>query len=147
MAVNSPAPGTPADDLYSSLRLPIPENGYSFAETTEEYELPLTVHRPYFVHIPEQNGKVGEELKLTVSARNPANGIRQTGEEPEAVIENLDEGLTYGVKGELPAGAAFDEENHTFTFTPEAAGEYEIVFTVDDGVIPVEKQVTIVVAE
>lgn len=147
VAVNTPAPGTPADDLYSSLRLPIPENGYSFAETTEEYELPLTVHRPYFVHIPEQNGKVGEELTFTVSARNPANGIRQTGEEPEAVIEALDEGLTYGVKGELPAGAAFDEESHTLAFTPEAAGEYEIVFTVDDGVIPVEKQVTIVVAE
>jgi hypothetical protein len=68
-------------------------------------------------------------------------------DEPEAVIEDLDEGLTYGVKGELPAGAAFDEANHTFTFTPEAAGEYEIVFTVDDGVILVEKQVTIVVAE
>ena len=83
-------------------------------------------------------------LTLTVSARNPANGVRTTEESPEAVIEALDEGLVYGAK-DLPDGASFDEETHTLTFSPAEVGEYEVTFTLDDGVIPVEKTITITV--
>ena len=144
VTVDAPAPGTPADSLYPDMRLPIPENGYTFDVATEDYELPLTVHRPYFEHIGDQSVAVGETLTLTVSARNPANGGRTTLEQPEAVIEALDEGLVYGAQN-LPEGASFDAETHTLTFTPAAAGEYEITFTLDDGVIPVEETVTITV--
>lgn len=70
--------------------------------------------------------------------------MRTTLEQPEAVIEALDEGLVYGAQN-LPEGASFDAETHTLTFTPAAAGEYEITFTLDDGVIPVEETVTITV--
>lgn len=51
VTVDTPAPGTPADSLYGDIRLPIPENGYQFATKTQDYPLPLTVHRPYFSHI------------------------------------------------------------------------------------------------
>ena len=142
VTVDAPAPGTPADSLYPDMRLPIPENGYAFDVATEDYALPLTVHRPYFEHIGDQSVAVGETLTLTVSARNPANGVRTTQEQPEAVIEALDEGLVYGAQN-LPEGASFDAETHTLTFTPAAVGEYEITFTLDDGVIPVEQTVTI----
>ena len=140
--MNAPAPGTPADSLYPYIRLPIAANGYTFSVATKDYPLPLTVHRPYFSYIGNQEAKVGEELSFVVSARNPANGVRATDTRPDAVIEALDEGLVYSVK-DLPAGAAFDAETHTFTFTPAAAGAYQITFTLDDGVIPVEKTITI----
>ena len=142
VVVNAPAPGTPADSLYPNIRLPIAANGYSFSVATQNYELPLTVHRPYFSYIGDQEATVGEELSFVVSARNPANGVRSTDERPDAVIEALDDGLVYGAK-DLPDGAAFDAESHVFTFTPAAAGEYTVTFTLDDGVIPVEKTVTI----
>lgn len=45
--VDAPAPGTPADSLYSAPTLPIPENGYHFAVETDEYPLPLTVYPPF----------------------------------------------------------------------------------------------------
>lgn len=144
VVVDAPAPGTPADSLYPDMRLPVPANGYSFSVATKDYPLPLTVHRPYFCYIGDVSGKVGETISLTVAARNPANGVRMTEQQPDAVIEVLDEGLVYGAK-ELPEGAAFDAETRTFTFTPAAAGEYSVTFTLDDGVIPVEKTVTITV--
>ena len=105
MAANSsPAPGTPADSLYGDIRLPIPENGYQFATKTQDYPLPLTVHRPYFSHIGDQTLQLGQTLTLTVSGRNPANGVRTTQPQPAAVIEALDGGLTYGTAGLLPLG-------------------------------------------
>lgn len=144
VTVSAPAPGTPADSLCPDMRLPIPANGYSFDVATKDYALPLTVHRPYFSYIGDKTGKVGEAIEFTVSARNPANGVRTTEDKPEAVIEALDEGLVYGAKN-LPEGAAFDAQTHTFSFTPSAAGEYEVTFTLEDGVIPVEKTVKITV--
>lgn len=143
VTVDAPAPGTPADALYPDMRLPIPANGYTFDVATADYALPLTVHRPYFSLIEDRSAKVGEEIAITVAARNPALGVRTTQEQPEAVIRMLDEGLVYGAKN-LPEGASFDAQTHTLTFIPQAAGEYEITFTLDDGVIPVEKTVTIV---
>lgn len=145
VTVDTPAPGTPADSCYADIRLPIPENGYQFAEKTEDYPLPLTVHRPYFSYIGDQTVKLGETLTLKISARNPANGLRTTQKQPEAVIEALDGGLTYGAE-RLPAGASFDSASHTLTFTPAKVGTYPITFTLDDGVIPEKKTIRIVVA-
>lgn len=145
ITVDTPAPGTPADSCYADIRLPIPENGYQFAVRTEDYPLPLTVHRPYFSYIGDQNVKLGDTLTLKISARNPANGVRTTQPQPEAVIEALDGGLTYGAES-LPAGASFDAGAHTLTFKPTKAGTYEVVFTLDDGVIPVKKSIKITVA-
>ena len=145
VTVDAPAPGTPADSCYADIRLPIPENGYQFAEKTEDYPLPLTVHRPYFSYIGDQTVKLGETLTLKISARNPANGLRTTQKQPEAVIEALDGGLTYGAE-RLPAGASFDAASHILTFTPAKAGTYPITFTLDDGVIPEKKTIRIVVA-
>lgn len=45
--VSAPAPGTPADSLYSLPTLPIPENGYSYAVGTDDYPLPTTVYPPF----------------------------------------------------------------------------------------------------
>ena len=145
VTVDAPAPGTPADSCYADIRLPIPENGYQFAEKTEDYPLPLTVHRPYFSYIGDQTVRLGETLTLKISARNPANGLRTTQKQPDAVIEALDGGLTYGTE-RLPAGASFDAASHTLTFTPAKAGTYPITFTLDDGVIPEKKTIRIVVA-
>ncbi len=146
VTVNAPAPGTPADALYPDMKLPIPANGYSFSVATRDYPLPLTVHRPYFSYIGDQIMTIGETLTLTISARNPANGVRTTDTSPEAVIEALDEGLVYGAQ-DLPEGASFDADAHVLTFTPAETGAYEITFTLDDGVIPVEKTITITVVE
>lgn len=144
VVVDAPAPGTPADRCYADIRLPIPENGYTFPVKTEEYPLPLTVHRPYFSRIDDQSIKLGETLKLTVSARNPANGVRTTEKQPDAVIEALDQGLVYGAK-RLPIGASFDATTHMLTFKPVAKGSYRVILILDDGVIPVEKTVNITV--
>ncbi len=145
VTVDAPAPGTPADSCYADIRLPIPENGYQFAEKTEDYPLPLTVHRPYFSYIGDQNVKLGDTLSLKISARDPANGARTTQAKPAAVIEALDAGLIYGTE-KLPAGASFDAASHTLTFTPAKAGTYNVTFTLDDGVIPEKKTIRIVVA-
>lgn len=144
VTVNAPAPGTPADALCPDIRLPIPENGYTFAEKTESYPLPLTVHRPYFCELGDKVMRLGETLRLTVSARNPANGVRTTQPRPEAVIQPLDAGLRYST-GWLPLGASFDAADHTLTFAPKAAGVYSITFILEDGVIPVKKTIRITV--
>lgn len=144
IVVDAPAPGTPADDCYSDIRLPIPDNGYTFAEKTESYPLPLTVHRPYFDYVADQTIRMGETLTLTVSARNPANGIRTIEKQPEAVVEALDSGLSYGV-GHIPEGASFDSDTHTLVYKPVSKGTQKVEFTLDDGVIPVTKTVRITV--
>ena len=146
VTVDTPAPGTPADSCYADIRLPIPENGYQFPVRTEDYPLPLTVHRPYFSYIGDQSVKLGDTLTLTISARNPANGVRTTEKQPAAVIEALDGGLTYGTAGLLPVGASFDAGSHTLTFKPVAKGTYKVTFTLDDGVIPEQKTIRITVA-
>lgn len=134
VTVNAPAPGTPNDDLYSDMKLPTAENGYSFAVATEDYALPLTVYRPYFSYIADQEGTTGEALTFTIAARNPANGLN----------EDSDAGLVYSASG-LPEGAAFDAETQTFTWASPAAGEYTVTFTVDDGVIPVSTTVAVTI--
>lgn len=144
VTVNAPAPGTPADEGYADIRLPIPENGYTFMQKTEDYSLPLTVHRPYFCEIGDKAMHLGETLELTVSARNPANGVRTTQPKPEAVIKPLDAGLRYST-GRLPLGASFNEASHTLTFEPKVPGVYSITFMLDDGVIPVKKTISITV--
>lgn len=144
--VNMPSPGTPADELCPDMKLPIPENGYTFAESAEDYPLPLTVHRPYFVQLHDMNAKTGEELAFTLQARNPAIAARTTADQPEAKITLADEGLAYGMT-DGPDTAAFDEASHEFRFTPEKAGDVSVTFTLDDGVIPVKKTITIHVTD
>ena len=67
----APAPGTPPDSLYPWPTAPVPENGYRYAEKTEQVPLPRCVYRPYVIWEWEEAGK----LRLLV--RDPA-GDRQT---------------------------------------------------------------------
>ena len=64
--VHAPAPGTPSDSLYPWPTVPIPENGYRYAEKTEQVPLPRSVYRPYVIWRWEEAGK----LRLLV--RDPA---------------------------------------------------------------------------
>ena len=79
----------------------------------------------------------GQSLTFTVSARNPAaetDGVRNQAAS--------DATLTYSVRN-LPEGAAFDAATHTFSWTPDLTGDYTVTFIADDGVRPVETDVTI----
>lgn len=56
--------------------------------------------------------------------------------------EKTDESLVYSASG-LPDGASFDAATRTLTWNNAAEGEYDIIFTADDGVIPVSTSVRI----
>ncbi len=160
--VNAPAPGTPKDSLYSYPTVATPETGYTFPVATEEYPLPLTVFRPFISHVDDQCAKVGEALSFTISARNPATETEEDLPQrplPPGVPKALAATMTpFTVRREeaapmtfacenLPEGASFCADCKTFTWTPNAGqeGEYEVVFTVSDGVIPEKTTVKIVV--
>ena len=90
--------------------------------------------RPYFdMAAPKRfyRAAVGQELQFTVQAYSPASGSETAAAQT---------GLTYST-GALPGGAAFDSQ--VFTWTPTAAGVYQVQFIVSDGVIPESKTVTI----
>lgn len=149
--IHAPAPGTPRDSLYSYPTVPCAETGYRFRTDTDDYPLPLTVHRPFIHPIAPVGLTVGEAYSVMLTVRNPASDISE--EADNGVIYNEQVArLNYGVKGmdvplslrceNLPEGAVFDAENLRFTWTPKAGqqGRYEIVFVVDDNVLP-EKMV------
>lgn len=146
VTVNAPAPGTPPDSLYPCRTVPCPENGYTYPVKTEEYPLPLTVHRPFFAPVEVKNGKAGEELAFTVKVRNPA--VEVTMEEGSGFIYNEAvskkdfivgganvKGILRGEK--LPNGAGLDEKGN-FSWIPKECqrGTHELVFVYEDGVIP-----------
>lgn len=145
IAIHAPAPGTPTDSLYPYPTLPIPENGYQFATKTEDYPLPLTVHRPFIVPMERQIVQSGDMVSFKVKVRNPA--IEAEESEAESFIYNeAMKNRDYTVKGigievriraeNLPEDSIFDEESGVFTWKPKTCGIYQIVFICDDGVIP-----------
>lgn len=144
VTVDAPEPSTPKDSLYPYETIASAESGYSYGENVWTYNglkfsLPVTVFRPFFENIGEQRVKVGNELKFSVIARNPAaetNGIHDQ--------KISDQSLTYNAVS-VPENAVFNEKTHTFTWTPTKAGTYQATFQVTDGVIPVFTTVNIVV--
>lgn len=154
--VDAPAPGTPRDSLYSYPTSATKENGYTYEVDTADYELPVTVFRPYFIPVGDIKVSPGKLVCFDVLVRNPA---------AEAVEKEFDgnlwnEGVAdkeYTVKGkpgglliraeELPEGADFDQLTGNFIWTPEKPGQYDITFTADDGVLPVSMTVRVTVEE
>ena len=74
----APAPGTPPDSLYPWPTAPIPENGYFYAEKTEQVPLPRCVYRPYVLWHWEGAGT----LHLTV--RDPAGDPQPRDADPDS---------------------------------------------------------------
>jgi hypothetical protein len=117
------------------------ENGYAYDIPTEEYDLPLTVFRPYFRNLFDRTIRVNDTLSFVVEARNPADGVPSFEEAPAAVISDAGSDLVCTAE-KLPEGASFDTDTHRFVFTPKKPGTYRVTFTIDDGVIPVTHTVT-----
>ncbi len=153
--INAPAPGTPPDSLYSCPTVPCRETGYRFAVDTDDYPLPLTVHRPFIRPIAPVSVTVGETLRLQLTVRNPATDISDKAD--NGMIYNEQQRLNHSVRGAAvtlslscenpPAGAVFDAAEKTFGWTPSSAqcGEHNIVFVANDGVIPEKMTVRITV--
>lgn len=152
VTVAAPAPGTPRDQLYDSPTLPIPAFGYHYTIPTEDYPLPLTVHRPFFAPLESQVVSVNEEVNFSVILRNPAFEVSTT--ESDSFIYN--EAITKkdfvvsGIKNLVkltvensPAGAQFNSENGSFRWTPKQKGTFILTFIADDGIIPEKLSVTI----
>lgn len=145
--IHAPAPGTPSDSLYPYPTVPCLESGYRFRVDTDDYPLPLTVHRPFIHPIAPVRLSPGEAYSVVLTVRNPASDISE--EADNGIIYNEQVArLNYGVKGmdvpltlsceNLPKGAAFDPDSRRFSWTPAEGqqGEYRIVFAVNDGVMP-----------
>ncbi len=145
--IHAPAPGTPPDSLYPYPTVPCAESGYGFQVDTDDYPLPLTVHRPFIHPIAPVQLSPGQAYCVVLTVRNPASDISE--EADNGIIYNEQTTrLNYGVKGmdvpltlsceNLPQGAAFDSYSRRFSWTPADGqqGEYGIVFVVNDGVLP-----------
>lgn len=153
ITIHAPAPGTPQDSLYTYPTVPCSETGYNFRIDTDHYSLPLTVHRPFICPIAPIQAKVDDAISFSLTVRNPATDISD--EADDGIIYNEQVTLNYSVKGtkvslrlyskNLPKGAFFDENKGTFQWTPQKdqQGEYKIIFTVDDGIIPETMNVSI----
>lgn len=154
--VNAPAPGTPADSLYPYPTVPCSETGYSFPVDTDEYPLPLTVHRPYIRPVGIQKLSVGDPYLLDLEIRCPASDVSDV--PYSGIIHGEQSALHHSVKGikkdlklsaeRLPAGADLDAEKRQFRWRPDSSqiGEHQIIFIVDDGVIPERITVKFVVS-
>jgi Right handed beta helix region/Putative Ig domain len=129
--VDRPAPGTPPDALYALPTAPSAEHPYAYAVANADYPKPRSVYRPFFDAMPATGARPGEALTFVVNARNAVEGVS----------------LRYSA-GQLPTGAAFDPVARRFTWTPTAdqTGAFTVQFTVDDGLIPVHRDVVITVA-
>jgi len=145
--VRVPAPGTPQDSLYPYPTLPIPENGYYFAVATEEYPLPRTVFRPFFVMEHCYEGRAGEQQSIKVSLRNPASETslletsgfiyNESVKNRDFVVTGPEVDVKISVDG-LPKGAVYEPKNHRIVWTPDKGqeGEWKVTLTADDGLIP-----------
>jgi hypothetical protein len=146
--INCPAPGTPRDSLYDFPTVACSKNGYSYAIATEDYPLPLTVHRPFIKPISPITVKTGETANFTLIVRNPASDISDI--KDDGVVYNDFLFKNYCVGGmqvnlsvsanNIPQGASFDSDSLTFNWKPSVGqkGDYDIEFIIDDGVL-VEK--------
>jgi hypothetical protein len=85
---------------------------------------------PAFTILRGQTANAGEELSFTVNASDP----------------DSDDTLTYSATN-VPAGANFVPATQAFTWTPgyDQAGNYTVTFTVSDGHVSVNQDVTITV--
>jgi polygalacturonase len=164
--VKSPAPGTPKDSLYPYETIAIPENGYTFSCKTEEYPLPQTVYRPFFKMIPEQCVKIGETCSFEVIARQPAFEVSKRETDGKIYNESVEvkDFTVQGIKtpmtlkaDKLPKGACFNTATFKpgqpciFTWSPtkeDVCKEYyTIIFIANDGIIPVQMEVKIMVTD
>lgn len=144
VVVNAPEPSTPADSKYTYGTIACPETGYAYGENRWTYngitfDLPVTVHRPFFAPIDAQSVKAGDPVVFSVNARNPA---AETGGKKDQAA--ADASLRYYAEA-LPEGASFDPASHTFAWTPGKKGTYEVTFCATDGVLPVTATATITV--
>ncbi|MCM1063811.1 MAG: hypothetical protein NC420_04930 [Eubacterium sp.] len=154
--ISAPAPGTPADSLYSFPTVPCRETGYAYKIDTDEYPLPLTVHRPYIRPVGVQKLRAGELYSLDLEIRCPASDISDV--PYSGMIHGEQSALYHSVKGvktdlklsveNLPDNAALDAEKRRFCWRPDASqvGEHEVIFLVDDGVIPEKMAVKFLVS-
>ncbi len=155
--INAPAPGTPPDSLYPYPTVPCAESGYRFEVDTDDYPLPLTVYRPFIHPVAPVRLAAGQAYSVVLTVRNPASDISP--EADNGIIYNEQAArLNYGVKGmdvplalsceNLPEGAVFEPDSRRFSWTPARGqtGKYEIVFVVDDGVLPEKMTLKITVA-
>ena len=159
VCVDAPAPGTPRDSLYEYPTVPVmsdTEPGYTYETATEDYELPATVYRPYFVPIDDIHTSIGKLVCFDVLVRNPLTDgteaesdsfIWNEGRSDREYVVGCESGTILMQAEGLPAGADFDILTGNFIWTPEQAGEYDIRFTADDGVIPISMGVHISVEE
>lgn len=148
VTVNAPAPGTPKDSLYSYPTAAIPENGYNFKIPTEEYKLPLTVYRPFFVPIKPIEVYIGEEVRFTVRLRYPAfeTSEKQAGnhiyneriKQRDYTVTSTDVPQITVLPVEMPINAGFDDESNVFTWKTYVEGEFKIVFSATDGILPIK---------
>lgn len=154
--IHAPAPGTPPDSLYPYPTVPCMESGYRFMVDTDDYPLPLTVYRPFIHPIAPVQLAPGQAYSVILTVRNPASDISE--EADDGIIYNEQVArLNYGVKGmdvpltlgckNLPDGAVFEPDSRRFSWTPRVGqqGKYEIVFVVNDGVLPEEMTLKITV--
>ncbi len=153
--INAPAPGTPADGFYSYPTVPCNETGYSFKVDTDKYPLPLTVHRPYIRPVGVQELRAGKAYTLDLEIRCPASDVSDI--PYNGIIHGEQSALHHSVRGiqtdlklsaeRLPHGADLDVEKRQFHWLPDASqiGEHEVVFIVDDGVIPEKMTVKLIV--
>lgn len=154
--IHAPAPGTPRDSLYDFPTVPCPETGYRFSRDTDSYPLPLTVHRPFFQPVTPVSIPAGQPLRLALTVRNPATDISDRADSGMVYNERLAR-LHHSVTGadvtmslsceNPPEGASLDPVKREFYWTPSPAqqGEYDVIFTADDGVIPEKLTVHIAV--
>lgn len=155
--IHAPAPGTPSDSLYPYPTVPCRETGYSFSVDTDEYPLPLTVHRPYIRPVGLQRLQPGKPYTLGLEIGCPASHVSDV--PYSGVIHGEKQPLRHhSVKGmeldlklsaeNLPQGAFLDTDGQ-FCWNPDAtqAGEHKVTFIVDDGIIPERTEVTFLVEQ
>lgn len=146
IVVSAPAPGTPKDRLYPYPTVALPETGYCFTVPTEEYPLPLTVHRPYFEAVGRQQVIQGERLEVSIVLHNPA--AETTEQDSESFIYNEQKreqdfvvsGMKRNCKISLEssfAGAWYEEDLKIFVWDTKEAkrGCYTVVMAADDGIL------------
>ena len=92
--------------------------------------LPQINHPPVLDPIGDKSVSEGQPLTFTLSATDPDG-----------------DALTYSAQ-DLPKGATFDADTHTFSWTPvyKQAGAYNVTFTVSDGNLSSFQTITITVS-
>lgn len=147
--INAPAPGTPADSLYTLPTAAVMANGYQYSIPTDEYPLPLTVYRPFFKPIGDITAKQGERVSVQLDIRYPAKQLADKEEDGHIYNEQAPK-REYAVKHtecpdieiyptDIPDGAVFDRAAGKFDWIPARKGSYKVEFGATDGILPIKK--------